>query len=218
MGSMQEETIFRSKLPDIKITNEMPLHSYCFEFLSRFADHPCLIEGGTGKIYTYADVDLLSRRAAANLAKLGLTKGKVVMNLLRNSSEFVFTFIAASRLGAIATTANPFLTPGEIKKQLVASGASIIVTEACAVEKVRDLAKEKDLTIITIDKKFDGCLFFPDLIEGGEVELLEVEIHPDDVVALPYSSGTTGLPKGVMLTHRSLITSVAQQVCCRFTN
>jgi 4-coumarate--CoA ligase len=218
MGSMQEETIFRSKLPDIKIMNEMPLHTYCFEFLSRFADRPCLIEGGTDKIYTYADVDLLSRRAACNLVKLGLTKGKVVMNLLRNSSEFVLTFIAASRLGAIATTANPFLTPGEIKKQLVASGATIIVTEACAVEKVRDLAKEKDLTVITIDKKFDGCLFFPDLIEGGEVELPEVEIHPDDVVALPYSSGTTGLPKGVMLTHRSLITSVAQQVCSRFAN
>jgi 4-coumarate--CoA ligase len=77
---------------------------------------------------------------------------------------------------------------------------------------VRDLAKEKELTIITIDKKFNDCLFFPDLIEGEELELPEVEIHPDDVVALPYSSGTTGLPKGVMLTHKSLITSVAQQV------
>ncbi|KAJ1697982.1 hypothetical protein LUZ63_006494 [Rhynchospora breviuscula] len=213
MGSLQEETIFRSKLPDIKITNEMPLHSYCFEYLSSFADRPCLIEGATNKIYTYADVDRLSRRTAASLVKLGLTQGKVVMNLLRNSSEFVLIFLAASRLGAIATTANPYLTPGEIKKQLVASGASVVVTEACAVEKVRDLAKENNLTLITIDKKFDDCLYFPDLIEGsGEVELPEVEIHPDDVVALPYSSGTTGLPKGVMLTHRSLITSVAQQV------
>lgn len=212
MGSIQEETVFRSKLPDIKINDEMPLHSYCLEYLSRFADRPCLIEGPTDKIYTYADVDLLSRRAAVSLAKLGVSRGKVIMNLLRNSSEFVLAFLAASRLGAIATTANPFLTPGEIKKQLVASGASVVVTEACALEKVRDLAREKELTVITTDKRFDGFLFFPDLIEGGEDELPEVEIHPDDVVALPYSSGTTGLAKGVMLTHRSLVTDVAQQV------
>ncbi|KAJ3693385.1 hypothetical protein LUZ60_008865 [Juncus effusus] len=209
MGSMQDEIIFRSKLPDIKISNEMPLHTYCFENLSQFSDRPCLIDGPSNKIYTYSDVDRLSRRLAVILAKLGLTKGKVIMNLLRNSPEFVFTFLAASRLGAVTTTANPFVTPGDIKKQLVASGAGIVVTEACAVEKVRDLAE----VIITTDKQFEGCLYFPDLIEGeAEAELEEVEMNADDVVALPYSSGTTGLPKGVMLTHRSLITSVAQQV------
>ncbi|KAF7083967.1 hypothetical protein CFC21_087682, partial [Triticum aestivum] len=59
----------------------------------------------------------------------------------------------------------------------------------------------------------DGCVEFSELIAGEELpEAEEAGIHPDDVVALPYSSGTTGLPKGVMLTHRSLITSVAQQV------
>jgi long-subunit acyl-CoA synthetase (AMP-forming) len=65
--------------------------------------------------------------------------------------------------------------------------------------------------VVTVDGRFDGCAEFGEVIAAEELEA-DADIHPDDVVALPYSSGTTGLPKGVMLTHRSLITSVAQQV------
>ena len=65
--------------------------------------------------------------------------------------------------------------------------------------------------MVTVDGRFDGCAEFAEVIAAEELEA-DADIHPDDVVALPYSSGTTGLPKGVMLTHRSLITSVAQQV------
>uniref|UniRef100_A0AAU8GBB4 4-coumarate--CoA ligase n=1 Tax=Sparganium stoloniferum TaxID=203643 RepID=A0AAU8GBB4_SPAST len=216
MGSVNsplEETIFRSKLPDIPISNGLPLYSYCFERLSEFADRPCLIDGATDKIYTYADVDLASRRVAAGLLRIGVSQGGVIMNLIRNSPEFVFAFLGASRLGAIATTANPLCTPAEIHKQLVASGAKVIVTEACAVEKVREYSKENGIAIVTIDNPIAECHHFSDLLQSDGADLLpEVAIHPDDVVALPYSSGTTGLPKGVMLTHRSLVTSVAQQV------
>ncbi|XP_073002925.1 4-coumarate--CoA ligase 3-like [Typha latifolia] len=216
MGSVNsplEETIFRSKLPDISICNRLPLHTYCFERLAEFADRPCLIDGATNKIHSYADVDLASRRVAAGLRRIGVGQGGVIMNLLRNCPEFVFAFLGASRLGAVATTANPFCTPGEIHKQLAASGAKVIVTESCAVDKVREYSKEKGITIVTVDNPIDGCCHFSDLLQSDGADLLpEVTIQPDEVVALPYSSGTTGLPKGVMLTHRSLVTSVAQQV------
>ncbi|XP_072970010.1 4-coumarate--CoA ligase 3-like [Typha angustifolia] len=216
MGSVNsplEETIFRSKLPDISICNSLPLHTYCFERLAEFADRPCLIDGATNKIHSYADVDLASRRVAAGLRRIGVGQGGVIMNLLRNCPEFVFAFLGASRLGAVATTANPFCTPGEIHKQLAASGAKVIVTESCAVDKVREYSKEKGITIVTVDNPIDGCCHFSDLLQSDGADLLpEVTIQPDEVVALPYSSGTTGLPKGVMLTHRSLVTSVAQQV------
>jgi len=216
MGSVQtpsEETIFRSKLPEIAISNHLPLHDYCFEHIAEFADRPCLIDGATGAIHTYAEVDRTSRRAAAGLRRLGVRQGDVIMNLLRNSPEFVYAFLGASLLGAVATTANPFYTPAEIHKQATAAGARLIVTEACAVEKVREFAAERGITVVTIDVRSEGFVHFSDLLaDSDESELPEVEIHPDDVVALPYSSGTTGLPKGVMLTHRSLATSVAQQV------
>ncbi|KAJ3679225.1 hypothetical protein LUZ60_017236 [Juncus effusus] len=211
----EDSTIYRSVLPDIEIPNHLPLHSYCFENLSEFSDRPCLIDGATDTIYSYSDTGRMSKRAAVSLHRLGIRKGDVIMNLLRNSVEFVFSFLGASRLGAATTTANPFYTPAEIHKQASAAGAKIIITEKCAVEKIRDFASEQGIPVITIDCHIDGCMHFSELIKDElefEFENIETEIQPDDVVALPYSSGTTGLPKGVMLTHRSLVTSVAQQV------
>ena len=68
------------------------------------------------------------------------------------------------------------------------------------------------LQIITVDQHVENCLHMSVLLEADEAECPDVEIHPDDVVCLPYSSGTTGLPKGVMLTHKGLVSSVSQQV------
>ncbi|CAL9194981.1 unnamed protein product [Musa hybrid cultivar] len=215
MGSIAppEETIFRSKLPDIEITNDSPLHSYCFERLSEFANRPCVVDGVTGKVLTYAEVDAAARRFAAGLHGVGIGRGDVFMILLLNSPEFVVAFLAASHRGAIATTANPAYTPGEIHKQASSCGARLIITESCHVEKIREFAAERGVTIVTVDDgPVEGCHRFADLLATDAGAVPAVEIDQDDVVALPYSSGTTGLPKGVMLTHRNLITSVAQQV------
>ncbi|MBA0593865.1 hypothetical protein Gorai_010793, partial [Gossypium raimondii] len=206
------EFIFRSTLPDIYIPNHLPLHTYCFENVSQFKDRPCLINGPTGKIYTYAEVHLTARKVATGLNNLGIQQGDVIMLLLQNSPEFIFAFLAASFRGAISTTANPFYTPAEIAKQATASKTKLLITQAVYAEKVKSFAKDNDIKIVTIDAPPEGCLNFSELTEANEDEIPAVKINPDDVVALPYSSGTTGLPKGVMLTHKSLVTSIAQQV------
>ncbi|KAK3130979.1 hypothetical protein QOZ80_6BG0500480 [Eleusine coracana subsp. coracana] len=216
MGSVPEdaaaEVLFRSKLPDIEIPRDFTLQAYCFERLAEVGDRPCIIDGQTGPVHTYADVERLSRKAAAALRALGVGKGDVVMNLLRNCPEFAFVFLGAARLGAATTTANPFYMPHEIHRQVTAAGARVVVTEACAVDKVRAFAAERGVPVVAVDGDFDGCLRFGDLMDAAEPLDADEEVDPDDVVALPYSSGTTGMPKGVMLTHRSLVTSVAQQV------
>ncbi|KAK6942432.1 AMP-dependent synthetase/ligase [Dillenia turbinata] len=208
----QEEFIFRSKLPDIYIPNHLPLHKYCFENISQFLDRPCLINGSTGEIYTYGEVELIGRKVGSGLHKFGIKQGEVIMLLLQNSPEFVFAFLGASYIGAISTTANPFYTPAEIEKQAKASKAKLVITLSSYADKLKTLKSETDVKIMCVDSAPDGCLHFSELTQANEDEIPDVEIHPDDVVALPYSSGTTGLPKGVMLTHKGLVTSVAQQV------
>lgn len=211
----QKDIIFRSKLPDIYIPKNLPLHTYCLANKSQRGSRPCLINGPTGEVYTYSDVDLSARKVAAGLHKIGLRKGDVVMVLLPNSPEFVLTFLGASYCGAMTTAANPFFTSAEILKQAKASNARLVVTQASYYDKVKAFKADNDekITIVCVDSPVhEGCLHFSELIKADENDVPEVDISPDDVVALPYSSGTTGLPKGVMLTHKGLVTSVAQQV------
>ncbi|MED6196661.1 4-coumarate--CoA ligase 1 [Stylosanthes scabra] len=211
-GGEHDDFIFRSKLPHIYIPDHLPLHTYCFQNLSRFKDRPCLINATTGETFTYAAVQLTARKVAAGLNNLGIRQGDVILLLLHNCHQFVFAFLGGSYRGAIVTTANPFYTPPEVAKQATASGAKLIITQSTYVDKVKDLATEKHMKVVCIDSPPQGCLHFSELTEADEGNIPAVKISPEDVVALPYSSGTTGLPKGVMLTHKGLVTSVAQQV------
>lgn len=208
----QEEIIFRSRFPDIYIPKHLPLHTYCFEDLPKFRSRPCLINGATDEIYTFEEVELTARRVASGLNKVGVQQGDTIMILLPNSPEFVFAFLGASFRGAISTMANPYFTSAEVIKQAKAANARLIITQGCYVGKVKDYACENGVKVMCIDSAPEGCLHFSELTKADEKEMPDVEISPDDVVALPYSSGTTGLPKGVMLTHKGLVTSVAQQV------
>lgn len=160
----------------------------------------------------------MCRKVAAGLSSLGVKKGEVIMILLQNSAEFVFAFMGASMIGAVVTTANPFYTPAEVFKQFKAAKAKLIITQSQYVQKLRDAPDdcpklgEDDFQVITVDEPPENCRHFSVLSEGNENEVPSVSIAPDDPVALPFSSGTTGLPKGVILTHKNLVTSVAQQV------
>ncbi|PON77529.1 4-coumarate-CoA ligase [Parasponia andersonii] len=210
--------VFKSKLPEIPISKNLPLHAYCFERMSELADRPCLIVGSTGRTYSFAETRLIAQKTGAGLSGLGIKRGDVIMILLQNCAEFVFAFMGASMIGAVTTTANPFYTSAEVFKQFNASKAKLIITQSQYVDKLREPAGDQypklgeDFSVFTIDDPPENCLHFSVLSEANENDIPEVVIDPDDPVALPFSSGTTGLPKGVILTHKSLITSVAQQV------
>ncbi|WJX96654.1 4-coumarate--CoA ligase 1 [Trifolium repens] len=216
----QEEFIFRSKLPDIEIPTYLPLHSYCFQKLSQFHNRPCLINGDTGEILTYSDVHLTVRKIAAGLNTLGINQGDVIMLVLRNSPQFALTFLGASFRGAVITTANPFYTSSELAKQATATKTKLIVTQSAYLSKINDFAKFNNIKIVCIDSSSSpsseedatGVVDFSVLTNADENDLPDVKLTPNDIVALPFSSGTSGLPKGVMLTHENLVTTISQLV------
>ncbi|KAG6383478.1 hypothetical protein SASPL_156765 [Salvia splendens] len=204
----EKDHIFQSKLPDINIPTHLPLHTYCFQNLSSHRHRPYLINAATAQTFTHAEFELTSRRVAAGLHTLGICKDDVVMLLLHNSPEFAFAFLGASFLGAISTTANPLYTASEISLQAKISRPKLIITHACYAEKVRNCGAK----IATIDPPpSPEILDFAEIMRSDENLLPPVEIQAEDTAALPFSSGTTGLPKGVMLSHRNLVACVSQQ-------
>ncbi|XP_057811502.1 4-coumarate--CoA ligase 1-like, partial [Salvia miltiorrhiza] len=171
-----------------------------------------IINGMTDDVYTYKQVEMTARKVASGLSQVGIQQGETIMLLLPNTPEYIFAFLGASYIGVVSTMVNPFFTPAEVIKQAKASAAKLIITQACYVDMVRDYAAEAGAKVVCIDVPPAGCLAFSELTAADEREMPTMKIHPEDAVALPYSSGTMGLPKGVMLTHKGLVTSVAQQV------
>ena len=116
-----------------------------------------------------------------------------------NLPEFVVTVLGAAMAGGATTTANPLYTAGELAAQLRDSGARWLVTIPPFADRARAAARAAGVETV---------LSYGDLTDGAEPP--ETDVAPDDVVLMPYSSGTTGLPKGVELTHRGSVAQLMQ--------
>ncbi len=188
----------------------MSLPAYVFAGAAARGDRPALIDGPSGRTLTYATLDEQVRRAAAGLAARGFGKGDVLGIHCPNLPEFAIAFHAPALLGGTVTTSNPLLTVHELVKQLADANATVLVTVPELMDKARPAAEQAGVREVIVFGEADGATSFSALLESGE-EPPEVPINPaDDVVALPYSSGTTALSKGVMLTHRNLVANCLQ--------
>ena len=202
--------IFRSPLPDVHIP-EVSLTEFVFEHAGEHADRAALVEGATGRTLTYAELREAVRRAAAGLARRGFRKGDVLAILSPNLPEFIVAFHAAATLGVVTSPINPLYTTEEVEKQLLDSRARALVTVAPLMEKARAAAASAGVSELFVFGEAEGAEPFAALLAGGADDLPPVEIDArEDLVALPYSSGTTGICKGVMLTHHNLVANVSQ--------
>ena len=198
--------IFSSPYPDLTIPN-VPLTDFVLRYADRLTDKPALVDGSTGRSLTYGELASGIRRAAVGLTDYGFRKGDVFATICPSCLEFALVFYGVASLGGATTMLNPLFTAGELASQLADSNARFILTVPERLDVVREAATGTSVEAIFVIGEGDGATPFASLLSrDGTVPA--VAIDPEtDVVVLPYSSGTTGRPKGVMLTHRNLIAS-----------
>lgn len=153
-----------------------------------------------GKTYTYTDMNVRANRAAQALLELGLKPGDRVAWLARNVATFWDALLGAAKIGVVITPINWRLAPPEVVQILNDAKASIFVGETMFIEPleaVEAYAPPRTFHLETMDDKCFDCLI-------DKQEPTEPDYRPgaDDIVVQLYTSGTTGLPKGVLLTNR----------------
>jgi acyl-CoA synthetase (AMP-forming)/AMP-acid ligase II len=200
--------IIKGPYPDVQIP-KTAFTPFILHRAQELGEKPALIEGPTGRVVTYAQLADAVSIVAHNLSVRGFRKGEVFGILSPNCLEYGIAFHAIATLGGIVTPINPLYTHHEITHQLKDSGARFLVTVPACVEKVSQAARDAGIEELFVFGSADGATSFDTLmVDNGRLD--QVEVDPEDLVALPYSSGTTGLPKGVMLTHRNLVANICQ--------
>ena len=202
--------IFRSLSPDITIP-EVSVTEFLMQRVRGFADKPALIDGPTGRTYTYQQLVGAVQAMAANLAQRGFQKGDVFAIYSPNVPEYAIAFHGVALAGGVVTTVNPLYTAGELAHQLEDSKAKYLLTVPIFLEKAQEAAAQVgQIEEIFVFGEAEGATSFAALLKPG-AEAPAVAINPkEDLIVLPYSSGTTGLPKGVMLTHYNIVANICQ--------
>ncbi|MBK3626453.1 4-coumarate--CoA ligase family protein [Streptomyces sp. MBT49] len=202
--------MFRSEFADVPPL-DLPIHDAVLGRAAEFGELPALVDGTDGTTLTYDQVDRFHRRVAAALAEAGVRKGDVLALHSPNTVAFPLAFYAATRAGATVTTVHPLATAEEFAKQLGDCGARWIVTVSPLLQAARRAAEiAGGVEEIFVCDTAAGHRSLIDMLASAAPEP-QVPIDPvQDVAALPYSSGTTGVPKGVMLTHRQIATNLVQ--------
>lgn len=201
--------VAKSPFPDVEIPSSQ-FHRYITEFFPRYESRPALIDGSDGRVVTYGELRLEILQVAAGLTAHGMKKGDKIAIYSSNHPEYAALFLAVALLGGINTTINPIYTVDELTFQLKDSGAKYLITIPEMLDKACVATDEAGIEELFVFGEGEGATPYAELKTYGE-DVPAVDIDPKkDLVVLPYSSGTTGLPKGVMLTHYNMVANIAQ--------
>ena len=193
---------------------DTPLPHFVLKEAYTLGDKPAIVDGPTGRVLTYSQLAGGVERVAAGLAARGFGVGDVFGIASPNLPEFPVAFHGVLRAGGVATTVNPLASAEELAHQMSDSGARYLLTIPQLVETAQEAARQSDVEEVFVFGEAEGATPFADLLTATDGSQKPPELHgfspSTALAALPYSSGTTGLPKGVMLTHRNLVANVLQ--------
>jgi long-chain acyl-CoA synthetase len=187
------------------------IHNVILESCSHFPNKTAIIDASCGRRIIYSEYAELVEKLARGLVAAGLMPGEVLAIYLPNGWEFCAVYHAATLAGATPTLLNPSYREREVRYQLDNSGAAFLITDGPLLQGI-SLAGIPNLRhVYTTRQTAAGAEPFANLLRSATATLPTPEKSCDQILAaLPYSSGTTGLPKGVMLSHFNLVANVFQ--------
>jgi acyl-CoA synthetase (AMP-forming)/AMP-acid ligase II len=203
-------TVIRSPHPDVEIP-DLPLHELVLAGAAERGNRAAVVDGPTGRALTYGQLAAGVRHMAAGLAARGFGKGDVFAVYSPNLPEYAVAFYGVSAAGGATRTVNPLYTAGELATQLADAGARFLLTVPPLLDRAIEAVTGSGVEEVFVFGEAKGATPFASLLPAIGTAPPTVRIDPaTDLVALPYSSGTTGLAKGVMLTHRNLVATLVQ--------
>lgn len=194
--------IYRSRYPD-PVIQRSSLPDYVLAAAASQSARPALIDGSTGETLTYGDLLRLVPAIAQSVAAIRVQPGDVVALMSPNRPAWAAAFYGTLAAGATITALNPQLTAREVSHQLRESGAVALIADASVSSVAQDAAARNAIPLLDLTTLCDNASA-ADRLQRGSTD------PESDVAVLAYSGGTTGLPKGVLLTHHNLVACLCQ--------
>jgi long-chain acyl-CoA synthetase len=188
------------------------LHDVILQSCHRHPNKTAIIDTSCNRRLTYGEYATLVETLAYGLVAAGLRPGEVIAIFLPNSWEFAIAYHAATLAGGIPTLLNPSYREREVRYQIENSEAAFLITDGPLLENINLAGLASLRRVFTTRHERPGCEPFANLLHQSGATRLPQPHHDSAqaLAALPYSSGTTGLPKGVMLSHYNLVANVYQ--------
>ena len=199
--------VHSSQYPDVEIP-DITITELVLRRAEELADKPAIADAESGRGYTFGELSHMIKAFAGGLQAKGFGVGDTLAIMAPNVPEYAVVFHGVAVAGGTNTTLNPTYTADEIRHQLQDSGATLLVTIEMFLETAKAAIEGTKVTEIITLEGIEGTTPITEVF-GEPIEQVPVDVA-DHVVVLPYSSGTTGLPKGVMLTHRNLVANILQ--------
>ena len=200
----------RSPHPDV-VVPDVSLSEYVLGAAAARGERPAIVENLSGAALTYAELADRVDRCAAGLVARGLASGERVGIYAPNVPEYAVAYHGVVRAGGTTTTVNGLYTSDEVAFQLRIAGARFLVTVPLLAERALAAADAAGIEEVFSIGDAAGTTLFEELLAPRGTPVPVADVDPaTHLVALPFSSGTTGFPKGVMLTHRNLVANLCQ--------
>jgi long-chain acyl-CoA synthetase len=189
------------------------LHDVILASCRRQGEKTAIVDTSCGRRVSYAEYGALVEALARGLVGAGLQPGEVVAIFLSNSWEYCAAYHAATLAGGFPTLMNPTYREREVRFQLENSGAAVLVSDGPFLKDMNLGGLPRLRCVYTTRQEMAGAEPLQNLFRASTSRIpTPIALSRDTVAALPYSSGTTGLPKGVMLSHHNLVANVYQLV------